>query len=138
MKKGLWIVVISCVCMMLWTAGCTDKKPVVVAFDANGLKSVSEIISKKVPNAKIIICADNDCYHENNFNPGVEKAREAALSIGAQVVIPKFKDTSTHPTGFLKKQMKPTLIFLRDLFYLMKAYFVLMLNQEKQHEFQIT
>ena len=79
---------------------CTDKKPVVVAFDANGLKSVSEIISKKVPNAKIIICADNDCYHENNFNPGVEKAREAALSIGAQVVIPKFKDTSTHPTDF--------------------------------------
>lgn len=79
---------------------CTDKKPVVVAFDANGLKSVSQIISKKIPSAKIIICADNDCYHENNFNPGVEKAREAALSIGAQVVIPKFKDTTTHPTDF--------------------------------------
>ena len=79
---------------------CSDKKPVVVAFDASGLKSVSQIISKKVPSAKIIICADNDCYHENNFNPGVEKAREAALSIGAQVVIPKFKDSTTHPTDF--------------------------------------
>ncbi len=79
---------------------CTDKKPVVVAFDANGLKSVSQIISKKIPSAKIIICADNDCYHENNFNPGVEKAKEAALSIGAQVAIPKFKDTTTHPTDF--------------------------------------
>lgn len=79
---------------------CSNKTPVVVAFDANGLKSVSQIISKKVPSAKIIICADNDCYHENNFNPGVERAREAALSIGAQVVIPKFKDTATHPTDF--------------------------------------
>ena len=28
MKKSFWIVIISCVCMMLWTTGCTDKKPV--------------------------------------------------------------------------------------------------------------
>ncbi|MDR0581073.1 MAG: DUF927 domain-containing protein [Holosporaceae bacterium] len=74
--------------------------PVVVAFDANGLKPVAKIIRAKYPNAKIVICADNDQYHENGANPGVEKAIEAAKEVNALVVMPEFRDTSTKPTDF--------------------------------------
>ena len=74
--------------------------PVVIAFDAGNLKSVAEAIRNKYSELKITICADNDCYHENDVNPGVKKAQEAALFIGTQVIIPEFKDISTHPTDF--------------------------------------
>lgn len=59
---------------------------------------MSEAINNKIPDTKIIICADNDAYSE--VNTGVEKAREAARNIGADVVIPQFADTSMHPTDF--------------------------------------
>jgi putative DNA primase/helicase len=73
---------------------------VIVAFDSGNLKPVAQAIKEKYPNMRIIICADNDCYHENGANPGLEKAREAAQSVGAEVVFPEFKDTSTHPIDF--------------------------------------
>lgn len=78
---------------------CTDT-PVVVAFDTSGLKPVAEIIKTKYKDKKIIICADNDQYHEDGVNPGVEKATEAAKTIGACVVKPEFKDISEKPTDF--------------------------------------
>jgi putative DNA primase/helicase len=74
--------------------------PVVVAFDASGLKPISQKIKEKYPNAKIVICADNDRYHSDGTNPGVEKANEAAELIGAYVVKPEFKDLSKKPTDF--------------------------------------
>lgn len=76
---------------------CTGE-PVVVAFDAGNLKPIVEALHKKYPHLKMILCADNDCYGE--INTGVEKAKEAAKSVGAKVVIPSFKDTSTQPTDF--------------------------------------
>ena len=72
--------------------------PTVVAFDAGNLESVVQALRKQYPNLKMILCADNDCYGEANV--GVEKANAAAKSVGAQVVIPKFKDTANHPTDF--------------------------------------
>jgi len=76
------------------------NEPVVVAFDSGNLKPVAQALREKYSNIKIIFCADNDCYHENGINPGIEKARDAAQSVGAEVVFPEFKDSSTHPTDF--------------------------------------
>ena len=83
---------------------CTGE-PVVVAFDAGNLKPIVEALHKKYPHLKMILCADNDCYGE--INTGVEKAKEAAKSVGAKVVIPSFKDTSTQPTDF--NDLKPAI-----------------------------
>jgi putative DNA primase/helicase len=78
---------------------CTST-PVVVAFDTSGLKPVAKLLRAKYPDAKIVVCADNDQFHENCVNPGVEKATEAAKEAGAYVVKPEFKDLSTKPTDF--------------------------------------
>ena len=75
-----------------------SKIPVVVAFDAGNLKSVIQSIREKYPQLKMTICADNDCYSQQNV--GLEKAKEAALISNAQVIIPKFKDVSMNPTDF--------------------------------------
>jgi putative DNA primase/helicase len=77
-----------------------SNTPVVIAFCTAGLKPVAQIVRKKYSNAKIVICADNDQYHDNGLNPGVEKAIEAAKEINAFVVKPEFKDVSTKPTDF--------------------------------------
>ena len=74
--------------------------PVIVAFDAGNLEDVAKAIRAKENEVEIIICADNDCYHESGINPGLEKAKKAAELIGARVVFPTFKDTSTNPTDF--------------------------------------
>lgn len=76
---------------------CTEV-PVIVAFDAGNLSSVAQAIREKYQNIKIVICADNDQY--GSINTGLEKAKEAAASVGGSIVVPKFKDTSTHPTDF--------------------------------------
>jgi putative DNA primase/helicase len=78
----------------------TINEPVVVAFDSGNLKPVAQALREKYSNIKIIICADNDCYHETGINPGLEKAKEAALDTKAIVIYPAFKDSSTHPTDF--------------------------------------
>ncbi|MDR1561303.1 MAG: DUF927 domain-containing protein, partial [Holosporaceae bacterium] len=75
------------------------EKPVVVAFDAGNIASVSKAMRKKYPNAKITIAADNDQY-KCTSNPGIEKAKGAAKQVGAIVAIPEFKDKSTEPTDF--------------------------------------
>lgn len=63
-------------------------------------RSVAQVIHNKHSNLNPISCADNDCYHESGINPGVEKARDVAQSIGAEVMIPYFKNMVTHPTNF--------------------------------------
>jgi putative DNA primase/helicase len=74
--------------------------PVVIAFDAGNLKAVARVIRLKYPNTKIVIAADNDQYHENGINPGIEKASDAAREIEACMVKPDFKDISKQPTDF--------------------------------------
>ncbi len=59
----------------------------VVAFDAGNLETVGKAIRRKYPEAKIIICADDD--NNSKGNPGMTKAREAAQLIGAFIAKPE-------------------------------------------------
>ena len=65
--------------------------PVAVAFDAGNIKDAALAIRKKLPNAQITICADNDPPRPDGTNIGVMKAKEAAAAIsGAKVVVADF------------------------------------------------
>lgn len=62
--------------------------PVAVAFNAGNLKSVALSIRKKHPGIKITLAADNDVNTEGN--PGLTKARAAAVAVGGDVIYPVF------------------------------------------------
>lgn len=65
--------------------------PVAVAFDAGNIKDAAMAIKRKMPNARITICADNDPPRPDGTNIGVMKAKEAAASIpGTKVVVADF------------------------------------------------
>lgn len=68
---------------------------VAVCFNANNLQPVAETLSQKLPNTKLIICADDDT--ETRGNPGITKANEAASVSGGIVVVPDFG--SERPDG---------------------------------------
>lgn len=81
--------------------------PVVVAFNAGNLEPVADIIRTKYPNALICIAADNDQFTKNPkgepWNPGIEKAQNAAAKIGGAIITyPAFdeKDLAGKPTDF--------------------------------------
>jgi len=61
---------------------------VAVAFNAGNLESVAVALCSKYPDLKIIIAADDDWKTEGN--PGMTKAREAALAVGALISVPIF------------------------------------------------
>jgi putative DNA primase/helicase len=63
---------------------------VAVAFNAVNLRSVAVALRKKFSEAKLIICADNDRFTPGN--PGVTKAREAAIAVGGYLTVPRFDD----------------------------------------------
>ncbi len=69
-----------------------------VAFDAGNLHPVAQLVRSKYPKHRIVLCADNDQFTENN--PGLFKAKKAAVSIGGAVAIPEFLDLSQKPTDF--------------------------------------
>lgn len=58
---------------------------VAVAFNTGNMKAVALVIRSKFPDLKIILCADNDT--KTKGNPGVTKAREAALAVGGLLTI---------------------------------------------------
>jgi len=60
--------------------------PVAVAFDAGNLLPVAQALRGLYPAVRIAIAADNDAATPGN--PGVTKAREAALAVGGVVVVP--------------------------------------------------
>lgn len=81
--------------------------PSICAIDGGNLKAVALNIKKKYPDCKIVFCADNDAYTRKPdgslWNVGVEKAKDAAMSIdGAHVITPNFDNVSreTEPTDF--------------------------------------
>lgn len=71
---------------------------VAVAFDCGNLKPVAEALRAKYPEARLIVCADNDQFTEGN--PGVTKGREAADAAGAGLALPEFADLAGEPTDF--------------------------------------
>ena len=62
--------------------------PVAVAFDAGNLEPVARALRSKYPDARILICADND--HGTPGNPGITKGRAAAQAVGGIVLAPAF------------------------------------------------
>jgi len=60
----------------------------VVAFDCGNLEPVAKAIRAKYPDAKLVLCADDD--HKTTGNPGVTKAAAAARAVNGLVALPTF------------------------------------------------
>lgn len=76
---------------------------VVSAFNAGNIPPVARALRGRHPEAKIVICADNDQFtqkHGQPWNPGIEYGRTAAYAVGGLLTWPEFG------TGHLKD--KPT------------------------------
>lgn len=73
---------------------------VYVAFNAGNLLPVARYVRALHPAAEIIVGGDNDQWTDGN--PGVTKARAAALAIGARLLVPDFTgmDLARKPTDF--------------------------------------
>ncbi len=63
------------------------RYPVAVAFDAGNLLAVANTLKLKFPDARFVICADNDL--ETPGNPGITKAKLAAHQVGARLAMPE-------------------------------------------------
>jgi putative DNA primase/helicase len=61
---------------------------VYIAFNANNLMAVARMARARHIDQTVIICADNDQWTDGN--PGLTKARAAALAIGAKLLVPDF------------------------------------------------
>jgi putative DNA primase/helicase len=61
-----------------------------VAFNAGNLKAVALRLRGKFPEAKIVLCADNDRFVAGN--PGVTKAIEASRAVRGFLNVPKFSN----------------------------------------------
>lgn len=61
-----------------------------VAFSANNLPAVAEMVRRRYPHREIILCADNDTETAAKIgkNPGIENARAAALKVGGLLAVP--------------------------------------------------
>lgn len=62
--------------------------PVAVAFNAGNLEAVARALRTKLPDARIVVCADDDAATAGN--PGLTKASDAARAIGGLVAVPDF------------------------------------------------
>lgn len=73
---------------------------VYVAFNAGNLLGVARQVRALHPGGTIILCADNDAWTDGN--PGLTKARAAAIEIGGKLLVPDFSgmDLSSRPTDF--------------------------------------
>jgi len=60
---------------------------VVVAFNAGNLLPVAKAVREKLPDARLIIAADND--YATDGNPGLTKAKEAARAVNAALCWPE-------------------------------------------------
>lgn len=76
--------------------------PVLIAFDAGNLPAVARMARERLPNARVVLCADNDQFKAKalGFNQGVKSASEAASLIGGIIAVPVFKDLEGEPTDF--------------------------------------
>jgi len=63
---------------------------VLVAFNAGNLLPVAEMARGQYPSREIVLCADDDA--KTDGNPGLTRAREAALAVKARLAIPRFTD----------------------------------------------
>lgn len=61
---------------------------VACAFNAGNLQAVAQALHQKYPGLHIVLAADDD--HQTEGNPGMAKARQAALAVGGMVAMPLF------------------------------------------------
>ena len=75
---------------------------VMVAFDAGNLEEVAKIARQKLPQAQIVIAADNDRWNADGKNPGLHFAKKAAAAVGGRVAVPVFPPAhdELQPTDF--------------------------------------
>ena len=72
------------------------RLPVVVALDAGNLLPVAELLRQLYPDARLLICADDDW--QTHGNPGRDKALKAARAVGqADYVYPVFRRVNRGP-----------------------------------------
>lgn len=62
--------------------------PVACAFSAGNLESVAKALAADQPMTQLILCADDDVATPGN--PGLTKAKAAALAVGGLVAVPDF------------------------------------------------
>ena len=83
-----------------WATACSIRMAtmhcVVVAFNSGNLLPVARKIRAALPDAQLIIAADDD--FETKGNPGISAAREAAIQVNALLAIPVW-GISTRGTG---------------------------------------
>jgi putative DNA primase/helicase len=89
-----------------FATGCSLRQhtgsPVIVAFNAGGLKPVALSVRKKYPRIRITIACDNDWGTEEKtgINPGMEKGRAAAAVVGGDIIYPDFSDEDFSGTDY--------------------------------------
>lgn len=79
------------------------SEAVLAAFNANNLINVAQDVKRKWPQAKVVICADNDAYTKINdtaYNIGTEKAKKAAEAVLGRYVSPAFLNPQAGCTDF--------------------------------------
>lgn len=62
--------------------------PVVVAFDAGNLVTVAQSVRALFPDARLVVCGDDD--RDTEGNPGRTKAQAAAVQVGGVALFPEF------------------------------------------------
>jgi len=67
------------------------RHPVAVAFDSGNLQPVAEVLRAALPNALLVVCADDD--HRTEGNPGLTLATSAAHAVGGLLATPAFPGT---------------------------------------------
>lgn len=77
---------------------------VLVCFDTSGLLPVAVAIRERVPDAIILVAADNDLWTKRKdgtpYNPGVEAATKAARVVGGCLAVPQFASLDGQPSDF--------------------------------------
>lgn len=75
-----------------WATACSLHQatgyPVAAAMNAGNLLRVAQLLRAKLPDVAMTICADDDTVTDGN--PGLTKAREAAIAVGALLAVPDF------------------------------------------------
>lgn len=66
---------------------------VAIAFDAGNLLAVATTLREKLPDAVLVLCADDDRHTESNL--GKTKAWAAALAVDGLLVVPEFPAGAT-------------------------------------------
>ena len=85
-----------------WATGATVYEKICIgvlcAMNAGNLLSVSKSVREHYPHSHLIIAADNDRFTRGN--PGVSKAREAAVKVNGLLKIPQFPESDSKGTDF--------------------------------------